>query len=92
MINEYHNAIRTLIEREKSRAILSDSLLLYQTESDEKYDHTLISQRIYGIRQHHDVVRVCLGLSFPHEPVPEGLFLFPTLKELLKLKRLYMEN
>ena len=92
MLNEYHNAIRTLVETEKDRAILSDSLILYQTESDEMYDHTLVSQRIYGTRQYHDVVRVCLGLSFPHEPIPQGLYFFPTLGALLKLKHKYLDN
>lgn len=92
MINEYHNAIRTYVEQEKHRAILSDGLLLYQTEEDETYDHTLVSQRVYGSRQHHDVVRVCLGLSFPHEPVPQGLFFFPDLKTVLKLRRKYLSK
>lgn len=87
MINEYHNAIRNHVEREKKRAILSKTLLLYQTESDEIYDHTLVSLRIYGSRTYHDVVRVCLGLSAPHDPVPLGMFYFPTLNKLLALKK-----
>lgn len=92
MINEYHNAIRTHIENEKHRAILTDELLLYETERDEQYDHTLVSQRIYGTRQYHDVVRVCLGLSFPHEPVPAGIYFFPTLKALLRLKAKHLKE
>lgn len=87
MLNEYHNAIRSHVEREKKRAVLSETLLLYQTESDERYDHTLVSLRVYGSRSYHDVVRVCLGLSAPHEPVPLGMFYFPTLRKLLVLKK-----
>lgn len=87
MINEYHNAIRSHVEREQKQAILSHSLLLYQTQADEKYDHTLVSLRIYGSRNYHDVVRVCLGLSSPFEPVPLGMFYFPTLHKLLALKK-----
>lgn len=89
MINEFHNAIRKYVDTEKKFALTSDGLFLYKIEPDEIYDHTLISQRIYGSRVYHDVVRVCLGLSFPYEPAPIGAYYFPTLKQLLAIRKKY---
>lgn len=91
MIQEFHNALRQLVEMEKKRSLISKKIVLYQIGEDELLDHGLVSQRLYKTRKYHDVVRVCCGCSFAHEKLPHEMVFFPSLKELLRLKKIHLD-
>lgn len=91
MIHEFHNAIRQMVEREQKRSSISKKIVLYQINEDEILDHGLVSQRLYKTRRFHDVVRVCCGRSFAHEELPQKLVYFPTLVELIRLKKIHLD-
>lgn len=91
MIHEFHIAVRESVEREKKRSLISKKIVLYQIGEDELLDHGLVSLRLYKTRKYQDVVRVCCGKSFAHEKLPLGMFYFPSVVELLRLKKLYLD-
>lgn len=91
MIHEFHNALRQSVEREKSRSMISKRIVLYNIGEDEQLDHGLVSERLYKTRKYHDVVRVCCGKSFAHEKLPLGMFYFPSISELLRLKKIHLD-
>ncbi|WP_151765780.1 hypothetical protein [Acinetobacter colistiniresistens] len=91
MIHEFHNAVRKSVELEKKRSTISKRIVLYTIGEDETLDHGLVSQRLYKTRNYQDVVRICCGISFAHEPLPIEMFYFPSVAELLRLKKLYLD-
>lgn len=91
MIHEFHNAVRQIVEREKKRSAISKKIILYNIGEDELLDHGLVSLRLYSTRKYHDVVRICCGKSFAHEPLMLGMYFFPSLPELLRLKKQFLD-
>ncbi|WP_417212064.1 hypothetical protein [Acinetobacter venetianus] len=92
MIHEFHNAIRQMVEREKKRSLISKKIILYKIGEDEVLNHELVSLRLYKTRRYHDVVRICCGNSFAHEALPLGEVYFPSMVELLRLKKLHLDE
>lgn len=86
MLNEYQNALRQLIERATRRGT-AYNLRLYQIQSDEVADPSLVSFRLYGTRRYITEVKVACGLSYAHELIPEKSFYFPTLQDILSLQK-----
>lgn len=91
MIHEFHNAVRQSVESEKKRSTISKRIVLYSIGEDELLDHGLVSLRLYNTRKYHDVVRICCGKSFAHEALPVGMFYFPSVSEILRLKKLHLD-
>lgn len=83
------NAVRRFVEQERKRSLISNKLILWEVGQDESLDHTLLSKRLYGSRKYSDVVAVCCGVSFAFEPIPCRAYYFPTLAELIKIKKVY---
>lgn len=83
------NAVRRFVEQEQKRSLISHKLIAHEVGQDESLDHTLLSQRLYGKREYSQVVAVCCGVSFAFEPIPCRIYYFPTLTELLKIKKAY---
>lgn len=59
----------------------------YQTRPDERYDLTLISQRVYGRRDEFMTVMAAAGLDSVENLLSEQLLVLPTELQLLDLKR-----
>lgn len=88
MINEYHNAIRRLLDLFKKRGNTSQ-LLLYCIGEDEVFDPTLASLRAYGTRQFSDIILLACGLSYVHEPLPVGNVYLPTFQQIQYMRKKY---
>ncbi|OTG87930.1 hypothetical protein B9T34_16300 [Acinetobacter sp. ANC 3813] len=89
MRNEFYIAIRRHIEVNAKRTGYGGSLTAYEIGEDEINDPSLVSQRLYGTRQHSDIVRLSCGTSFTHEPLPQKVFLFPSLNAIIQLQKRY---
>lgn len=86
MINAYHNAIRDRIESLKNQGDVR-RLIVWEIQDDESKDHTLLSYRVYGTRDHADVVRVAAGASGIWEALPLKRIALLTLSDVLALRR-----
>ena len=86
-LNEYHNDIRRLIDKYKSRHGYGGRLFRYQVGNDELYDPSLISQRMYKTRAQADVVRLVTGVSFAHEALNIKIIILPTLQQIIALQK-----
>ena len=88
-LNEYHNDIRRLINKNKKRHGYGGFLFAYQIGRDEIYDPSLISQRVYHPRNHGDIVRIASGVSFAHDQLPKETIILPKLAQIIALQRKY---
>jgi len=59
----------------------------YHTKPDERFDLTLVSQRVYGLPSEWPVIMAAAGLQSVDEPLNEQLLVLPTLEQLQRLKR-----
>lgn len=91
MLNEYQIALRQLIERAQRRGKAHD-LRFYQVQEDEISDPSLISFRLYQSRAYITEVKVACGISYAHELIPVQAFYFPTLRDILSLRKKYGVN
>lgn len=92
MRNEFYNALRRHIEVNEKRTGFGGSLTIYDIGEDEVNDPSLVSLRVYGTRQHSDVVRLACGTSFVHEPLSLGPVLLPSLNAVVQLQKAYGGN
>lgn len=88
MINEYHNAVRKLLDLLKKRGNASQ-LILYCIGEDEVHDPTLVSFRVYGTRDFSPIVLLACGLSHAHELLPTGNVYLPTLQHIQYMRKKY---
>lgn len=58
----------------------------YQTMPDERFDLTLVSQRVYGRRTESLVIQAAAGLDSPELELSERLLTLPTEAQLRALK------
>lgn len=89
MRNEFYIALRRHIEINTKRTGFGGSLIAYEIGEDEVYDPSLASKRLYGTRQHSDIVRLACGVSFTHQPLPQKMHLFPSLNVIIQLQKRY---
>lgn len=89
MINEYRNAIRDHINRNIQQGKLNN-LVVWDVQSDEAKDPTLLSFRIYGTRQHVDVIQVACGVNGIWEKLPEKRIAVPLIIDVLRLRNEYI--
>lgn len=59
----------------------------YQTLPDERWDVTLVSQRVYGTRDEYLTVMAAAGLDRFDEELTERVIVLPTKVQLDTLKR-----
>jgi hypothetical protein len=86
MLNEYQNALRRLIELAQRKG-RSGSLRMYQIQEDEIADPSLVSFRLYGSREYVTEVKIACGISYMHELLPLRAFYFPSLRDILQLRK-----
>lgn len=58
----------------------------YPTKPDERHDLTLVSQRVYGTRDHFLVVQAAAGLDGPELELTERVLVMPTADQLRRMK------
>lgn len=58
----------------------------YQTMPDERFDLTLVSQRVYGRRTEAFVIQAAAGLDSPELELSERLLVLPTAAQLRAMK------
>lgn len=58
----------------------------YNTLPDERFDITLVSQRVYGRRTEALVVQAAAGLDSPELELSERLLVLPTEAQLREMK------
>lgn len=58
----------------------------YQTKPDERWDLTLVSQRVYGRRDEFITVMAAAGLDSVEQELTERLLVLPTEGQLLAFK------
>lgn len=69
--NSYRNAVR-LHMAQMIKLQRKENIIIYDIGNDEKYDPTLVSQRVYQTRIHADVVTLCCELNNISDPLPVG--------------------
>lgn len=60
--------------------------VLYYTRPDERWDLTLVSQRVYGTRDESLAVQAAAGLDSPEQELTERLLVLPTARQLAAIK------
>jgi len=58
----------------------------YQTKVDERYDMTLVSQRVYGHREEFIAVQAAANLDSTEQLLEEQLLILPSAEELHEIK------
>lgn len=80
---KFHALIRSLAQTTPAWA----TAIRYHTKPDERFDLTLVSQRVYGLPSEWPVIMAAAGLQSVDEPLNEQLLVLPTLEQLQRLKR-----
>lgn len=63
-----------------------DQVISYDIKPDERWDVTLISQRVYGRRCEYIAVMAAAGVSYVDSPIEQKTIKLPTEEQLRKLK------
>jgi len=79
----YYQSVFNLRLKQKPAA----DIIFYQTLSDEKWELTLPSLRVYGNRDEFLTIQAAANLSSLDEPLLEQILILPTADLMLKLKR-----
>lgn len=58
----------------------------YQTMPDERFDLTLVAQRVYGRRSEFTVIQAAAGLDSPELELSERVLVLPTETQLVAMK------
>lgn len=60
--------------------------VIYMTRPDERWDLTLVSDRVYGNRDEALVVMAAAGLDTVEQELPESRLVLPTAAQLARIK------
>lgn len=63
-----------------------DTAIRYFTKPDEKWDLTLVSQRVYGNRDEYLAVMAAAGLDRMDQPLTERELVLPSVERLNMIK------
>lgn len=64
-----------------------ESAIWYDTKPDERFDLTLVSERVYGRRSEYLTIMAAAGLSHVDDELTERKLCLPTEAQLAALKR-----
>lgn len=64
-----------------------DSVIRYFVKPDERWDLTLVSQRVYGNREDYLTIMAAAGLDRLDQPLLEQELILPTPDRLAAIKR-----
>ena len=64
-----------------------DSVIRYFVKPDERWDLTLVSQRVYGNRDEYLAIQAAAGLDRLDQPLYEQELILPTPERLAAIKR-----
>lgn len=88
MRNDYLNDIRKHLQQVRQIGNINN-FIIYDVKNDERYDPSLISQRLYGTRKHEDVVMVACGLNGVWEPLPMRRIILPLIGNITYYRNLW---
>ncbi|WP_313416872.1 hypothetical protein [Pseudomonas oryzihabitans] len=60
----------------------------YDTQPDERWDATLVSQRVYGTRDEYLAVIAAAGIDHPFQELTQRRLVLPTPAQLLAFKQM----
>lgn len=63
-----------------------DQAIYYDIKPDERWDVTLISQRVYGRRCEYIAVMAAAGVSYVDDPITQKQIILPNEAQLRRLK------
>lgn len=81
---EFVRRVRLFAERQPEWA----ECIVYFTKPDERWDLTLVSQRIYGTRDDFLAIMAAAGLDSVEQELREKRLVLPTARQLAELKTL----
>lgn len=64
-----------------------ETAIWYETKPDERWDLTLVSERVYGLRDEYLTIMAAAGLSHVDDELTERKLCLPTAAQLLGIKR-----
>jgi len=79
----FYGLVRSFAEKTKEW----EPALRYDVKPDERYDLTLVSQRVYGNRDEYLAVMAVAGIDTADEPLKQQSLVFPTSAQLFAFKR-----
>ena len=89
--NTYLNAVRTHVDLLVRRS-RTDKLVIYDIGSDEVHDPTLISQRVYGSRDHTDIIMLCAGMNRIGEALSRHRIYLPAATTVMMLRKIHAQD
>ncbi|AJG18826.1 hypothetical protein [Cupriavidus basilensis] len=81
-VSDFYKRVRTFA----SQTPVWGTALRYQTMPDERWDMTLVSQRVYGRRDEFLAVMAAAGLDSIEQQLTEQLLVLPTEAQLKDIK------
>jgi hypothetical protein len=79
----FYREVRRFSERTKPW----HTAIFYDVKPDERWDITLVSERVYGRRDEYLAVMAAAGMSMVDQPLTQKRLVLPTDRQLTVLKR-----
>jgi hypothetical protein len=79
----FYREIREFAERTKGW----QTAIFYEVKPDERWDLTLVSERVYGNRHEFLAVMAAAGMDTVDQPLSQKRLTLPTLSQLYTIKR-----
>jgi hypothetical protein len=79
----FYKEIRRFSENTK----IWEQSIVYETKPDERFDLTLVSQRVYGRRDEYLAVMAAAGLDMVDQELTQRRLILPTEGQLYAIKR-----
>lgn len=87
MTDQSRNRLFVLVRDFTVQTLSWGEAIRYQTMPDERFDLTLVSQRVYGRRTEALVIQAGAGLDSPELELSERLLVLPTEAQLRAMKQ-----
>jgi hypothetical protein len=84
--DQARNRLYVLVRDFAVQTLAYGEAVRYQTMPDERFDLTLVSQRVYGRRTESLVIQAAAGLDSPELELSERLLVLPTEAQLRAMK------
>lgn len=84
--DQARNRLFVLVRDFAVQTLAYSEAIRYQTMPDERFDLTLVSQRIYGRRTESLVIQAAAGLDSPELELSERPLVLPTEAQLRAMK------
>lgn len=79
----FYRAVRLFAERTKRWQMAN----VYEVKPDERFDITLVAERVYGDRNETLAVMAAAGMDSVNQPLSQKTLVLPTSSQLAAIKR-----